>query len=318
MATSTLNRTRDWETQFERWSQPPGATEQQRCENAVTSIKNAIQKSPKLSHRSIKVFPQGSYRNRVNVRRDSDVDVGILCSDSFMVDYPTGTTKEDFGNSDATYLWDAYKNEVEEALVNHFGRSAVTRGNKAFDIKENSYHVEADVVPLFEYRDYYRTDTGKGYRAGVSLRTDKERKRVINYPERLFDWWPDIPLHYENGVSKNTDTARRYKKIVRVIKSLRNEMNDNSVAAAEPIPGFLIECLVWNTPNDKFGSNTWTQIVRNVLFYLWENTKTDETCKKWTEVNDIKYLFHSTQPWNRAQVNMFLMAAWKYLGLPTN
>lgn len=77
---------RDWEETFKRWSHGPSSTEQQRAENAERQVKQAIQSSPKLADRDIKVFTQGSYRNRVNVRKDSDVDVGVLCSDTYFPD----------------------------------------------------------------------------------------------------------------------------------------------------------------------------------------------------------------------------------------
>ena len=48
-------------------------------------------------------------------------------------------------------------------MVDHFGRPAVKRGNKAFNLRENTYHVEADVVPLFEFRQYLESGD---YRAG--------------------------------------------------------------------------------------------------------------------------------------------------------
>ena len=32
------------------------------------------------------------------------------------------------------------------------------------------------------------------------------------------------------------------------------------------------------------------------------------------EVNDIKYLFHLSQPWNRAQAHSFFNVAWDYVG----
>ena len=73
----------DWETLFTAWSQPPGKTEQERCENAEHAVRKAVASSTKLNYRDIKVFVQGSYRNRVNVRKESDVDVGILCFDTF-------------------------------------------------------------------------------------------------------------------------------------------------------------------------------------------------------------------------------------------
>ncbi len=70
---------RNWENEFSQWARPPGKNEDERCENAIKAIRNAIDKSDKLKDHSLKVFPHGSYRNRVNVRQDSDVDVGPCC-----------------------------------------------------------------------------------------------------------------------------------------------------------------------------------------------------------------------------------------------
>ncbi len=80
--------TRDWESVFTTWSQGPSATEQGRAENAERQIRQAVQDSDKLKNRNIRVFTQGSYRNRVNVRRDSDVDIGVLCFDTCFPEYP--------------------------------------------------------------------------------------------------------------------------------------------------------------------------------------------------------------------------------------
>jgi hypothetical protein len=54
-------------------------------------------------------------------------------------------------------------------------------------------------------------------------------------------------------VAKNNATGGRFKRIVRVLKRLRNEMADHDVAAAKPIASYLIECFVWNVPNEGFG-----------------------------------------------------------------
>ena len=65
--------TRDWESAFSFWARPPSKTEEQRSENAIGAIRNAVNGSSTLKQRKIMVFTQGSYRNRVNVRQDSDV-----------------------------------------------------------------------------------------------------------------------------------------------------------------------------------------------------------------------------------------------------
>lgn len=304
--------TRDWENTFTSWAQSPSDTEKTRCENAIRAIRNAVSDSPKLGARKIRVFTQGSYRNRVNVRQDSDVDVGVMLYQYFLSQYPEGKGNADFGNCEADYGCAQFKNELEEALVAHFGRASVKRGNKAFDIKENSYHVEADVVPLFEFRRYW--DNGS-YRAGAGLIPDNSSGRIVNYPEQLIDYWPAIPLHYENGVSKNTDTSRRFKGMVRILKNLRNELDDAGDARAEPVPGYLLECMAWNTPNYCFNPSTWVDRVQLVLGHLWQNTKEAGLCDKWCEVDAIKYLFHASQPWTRQQAHAFIDAVWDYVGV---
>ena len=98
------------------------------------------------------------------------------------------------------------------------------------------------------------------------------------------------------------------------MKRLRNEMVDEGYGAAEPIPSYLIECLVWNVPNTGLAQPTLRADVRSVIAHLWNQTRTDESCKDWGEVNELKYLFRQAQPWRRDQVNTFLQAAWNYIG----
>ena len=69
---------RDWESSFAFWAQSPSKTEEERCERVIRAIRSAVAGSPKLQTRKILVFTQGSFRNRVNVRQDSDVDVGVI------------------------------------------------------------------------------------------------------------------------------------------------------------------------------------------------------------------------------------------------
>ena len=294
----------DWETIFQRWSQGPGKTEQEKCDRAVTAIKKAIASDPTLSGRSVSTFPQGSYRNRTNVRQDSDVDVCICCKDVFYADYPEGTDKATFGNASSDYTVQIFKNQVENALVNYFGRAAVRRGDKAFDINENTYRVDADAVPTFEHRRYYLNQGGgSGYHEGVELRPDSGGK-IINWPQQVYD----------NGVDKHSNTGRRYKKVIRILKNLRNSMQQDQVAGADDIASFLIECLAWNVPNHYFGNPTLTEDVKKTFAYLIDNLKDWDNCKEWGEVNELKYLFRTSQPWTREKAFNFVCACWRYLG----
>lgn len=290
---------RDWERQFGEWAKPPGKTEEERCSNAESAIKNAIAASPALEPRSVSVFTQGSYANRVNVRRDSDVDIGVLCRDTFIPQYPKGIDEATYGHDSATYHYSDFRKDLGDALKSYFGVGAVSDGKKAFDVHETSYHVEADVVPLFEHRRYHKSG---GYIEGVALLP------------KLGGWiynWPD--QHYENGVTKNTATGRRYKGGVRILKALRNEMDEAGSAEARAVSGFFVECLVWNAPNWTFEHDTWDERIQSVLRFLWQNTNESEKCKEWGEVSELKYLFWSDE--RRVNAFKFIDKAWDHVGV---
>lgn len=295
---------RDWESTFTTWSKGPSKTETDRVENAERQIKEAINNSDLLKHRNIKVFTQGSYRNRVNVKQNSDVDIGVLCYDTMFIESFDENVKSEVlrSFSDAEYTYSKFKDELESTLVSRFGRDAVTRGNKAFDIKANSYRVEADVAAFFEHRRY---TSKSNYISGVEMRPDsKEPFKVINWPEQ----------HYNNAVGKNSDTAKKYKGVVRIIKNLSHEMALKGFESADIVPGFLIECMVWNVPNTHFQYSTYKTIVRECLAYLFNNTMDDNECSEWGEVSELKYLFRSSQAWSRKQSHSFISDAWDYVG----
>jgi hypothetical protein len=291
---------RDWEQQFRDWARPPGKSEEDRSNNAVSAVRNAINGSPTLRVRNVTVFAHGSYKNNTNVRKDSDVDVAVLCTDSFFYDLPDAAVAQTFGISPASYDYSQFKTDVGQALVSHFGRPAVTRGNKAFDVRETTYHVEADVAPFFEHRRY--SSNGTSLR-GVELKPDRGG-RVINWPDQ----------HYANGVSKNKATGTRYKSIVRVLKALSNELTERGDRAGN-VPGFLIECLVWNVPNQNFGHTTYKEDLEAALVFLYQNTRDDHACSEWGEVSELKYLFRASQNWTRQQANDFTVAVWNYAQL---
>src|SRR2546425_8086064 len=122
-----------WEDTFQSWAKPPAENEQTKCDNAVRAVRKAIDASPALNGRSIRVFAQGSYCNRTNVRTDSDVDICVLCTEVCFVDYALseGLTDKDVGLVDHPYTYAEFKNDVEKALRSHFGSVGVSRGNKA-------------------------------------------------------------------------------------------------------------------------------------------------------------------------------------------
>ena len=288
------------------WSKGPGQTEADQCSNAETAVRKAIKASEQLAALDISVFAQGSYRARTNVRQNSDVDICVRYNSTFFDHYPDGMSRETVGNVPGTMAFSDFKRMVQRALDGYFGESGVTRGNKAFDVHANTYRIDADVVPTFEYRRYTgerNADGSHHYLFGVAFDPDSGN-RIINWPEQT----------YSNGVERNTATGRRYKRSIRVLKRLRDRMRDDGIAIAKKTPSFLIECLVWNADVSAFSRDTYTAIVRHLLGNLWNRTRNDDDCSEWGEINELKYLFRFAQPWTRQEANEFLQAAWNYIG----
>lgn len=296
-----------WEAAFSRWAVGPATTEATKCDNAERMVREAIRDYTPLAGRNIKVFAQGSYRNRTNVRGDSDVDVCVLCTDTFFGNYeflPPGTTFATLGFSEAYYQFPDLKRDIEAALVARFGDD-VTPGSKAFDIHGNSYRPSADVVPAFEGRLYYPNAYGPPtYRSGIVLRCNSSDRIIYNWPQQ----------HYDNGVSRHTATKKQFKKKARILKNLSNEMAADGFESAMKMPSFLLESLVYNCDDFTLTQSTHFDAMKYVLLMNWDDTRTDEKAKKLLEVNGIKFLFHETQSWEREDVNQFLFDALVHVG----
>lgn len=301
----------DWESTFNSWSKPPSQTEADKIENAISAVRKALDGDDFLA-KNARVFVQGSYRNRVNVRQESDVDIGVLYTGNiFYPHYPAGKVQADFGNVDGTYNYADFKRRIESALVDRFGQSSVVRGNKAFDVHANAYRVDADVVPLFVHRRY--SEDGS-YICGTQINPDNGGA-IQNWQERLYEdpHWPT--QHYENGVTKNEATSRTYKGVVRILKKLKHLMIERNIEAAKSMPGFLIECLVWNVPNSDLVHDSWDNNVQASLVHLWSQTKKLETCNDWGEVSEFKYIFRGSPAEKLQKTHAFIGAAWDHIGV---
>lgn len=286
------------ENKLTRWASPPGDTEKEKFEHAVHMVKKAIAADHKLSTLNISVYAKGSFYNRTNIPADSDVDVAVVLNTLFMNDYPAGTGNSDFDFEVSNYGYDDFKKDVQNAIIKYFGSDNVTLGNKAILVHSNTVRVDADVVPHAIHRRY---QTDKSYVEGVALRTAAGQK-IYNWPSQ----------DYDNGITKNKNTSQNYKSMVRILKNLRGEMEGNGYSSAKSAASYLIACLLWNVPDFYFEEPTYTKMLEDCLIYLRDQTSDLVNVKEWGEVNELKYLFRSTQPWKLEDVNKFLSDAVLY------
>jgi len=303
----------DWHEQFKRWAKPPSDTEETKGSNAADMIRSAIRSSTKLKDRNVEVYATGSYANNTNIRLSSDIDVAVVLHDAMYYQLPDGVSAAEVGlTGTATYLFDEFREDVGAALRAKFGEG-VRPENKTFTIRENGYRLNADATPFLEHRRYTTKDH-RGvwqYLEGVELRPRQSPST------RIQNWHRQ---HYTAGVAKNDRTGRRYKRVSRILKNLRDAMSDNGTAAAKAAaaatPSFLIECLVFNAPDDKFKlvEGSYYEDVKAVVAYLWHRTKPDAEGRKCVEVSGLKCLFQGPQPWTMAQANDFLIQVWYHVG----
>lgn len=302
----------DWETTLRAWVKPPSDHEDDKRTRTEDEIKAALRASSLLKSVGYKVYAKGSYANNTNVRLDYDVDIAVECTDFYYygqtgtaADAKQAAVKAKIRAYKGGYTPTQFKNDVEHALVDCYGRNAIKRGNMALRVREKKTTLPADVVPCFEYHDIYDVDFWGNIKYLQGTRIYPETgSHIHNWPTQ----------QYDNGVSKNDATGRRYKRMVRALKRVENELFKKGRIEKE-LPSFLMECLVYNVPNDRFNHNTYVSDMREVLAAIFNQTLKYDTCSEWREVNGLKDLFGANQAWTWQQAHDLADKAWDYMGL---
>ncbi len=289
---------------FERWAKPLSDTENKKCQKAEIAIKSALKVDADLLRWNPGIYTQGSYKADTNVRHDSDVDIRVQYSNVFVASYPTGVTKESLGLVTANFDFYAYRSKIRQALHNKFTSCAVNDGDKVFNVKENTCRINADVLPTIGYHEYFYVGYDLMYRCGVCFWT-KSREFIINWPEQT----------YANGVAKNKQTQERYKRVVRVLKGLRNEMEEKGYESAKKISSHQIACLAYNVSNSRYGATKLYGAVRDVSFEILNHVRKPVNFELWTEIDEIKQLFPPEQSNKMKEVKAFFSDLWAYAEL---
>ncbi|RXZ51816.1 nucleotidyltransferase domain-containing protein [Agromyces binzhouensis] len=285
------------------WTGPSSATEQEKQERTERMIREAIDEHDGFDgYRSdFSIYAKGSYANNTNVKSDSDVDIVVECSDAlYWEEHDPAKSGRPSGSTPYTGPWtpEKLREEIAAALEKKFPGS-VTAGSTAFEVDASSARVNADVVPSFAYKLYFSDGT---YRQGTKV-FKKDGTSIVNYPK----------LQLELGKAKNVRTNGLYKKTVRILKRLENELVSKGLT--EEIPSYLLECLVYNCREEYFSLSTWRATMQGCLADIYNYTmRAEPDSDRWLEANGAKYLFHHAQKWTRAQVHKFAGDAWDYMG----
>jgi len=290
------------ESQLDTWSRQ-GTTASATA--LYERIRTALQNDTALQGRNFDVFLQGSYRNSTNIRGDSDVDVVAMLTETYMPEYGAldayTKTAVECSSSSATYTLTDFRRDVSNAIRRAFPSHNITEGGKSIKIPRTSNNIPADVVPCLEYRLYLPPQTLLGnatYVEGIWLWDVQRGHAVTSYPKQSYD----------NGVAKHGRTNQWYKPTVRIFKNARGWMEDNGLIQSGTASSHAIECLLYNVPDQQFGSSYGDTVV-NVVNWLNGADLTNFVCQngiqrlfdsgRWTQQNARAYIGALIQMWNQ-------------------
>ena len=242
------------------------------------------------------VFLQGSYGNDTNIYKESDVDVVIRLDSIFTYDInnlpPDQKIAFQAAHPAATYAHTHFRDHVLEVLYNRFG-DAVVPGTKAVKINPLHNRRKTDVLIATQHKKF-SSWYGPGNDmqiTGISFHK-ADGTRVSNYPKQ----------HRENLVTKNQATGEWFKHIVRICKNARQKLIDQGVIAAGVAPSYYIEGLLYNAPNNLFGTSYDASMV-SVINWLLEADRSKFLC-----ANQQYPLLdgNADVTWNSANCNAYL------------
>jgi hypothetical protein len=299
----------DWEKWLRNSCAPPSTTEDEKRARTEQQIKDALRKYEPLKGKDYVVYTKGSYANNTNVRLNYDVDIAVeyrgyfyseLCFD--LASEPDSAVG--ISSTSDPYTRDEFKKDIESALAAAFGAEAISTGRIAYRVREDKTTLPADVVPSWEFHRYDRIVNGSPVVQEGSCVFPTGGSRTVNYPARQL----------RHGNEKNARTGKRYKRMVRALKRLQTRLVDQG-ELSKALPSYLIECLVYNVPDDGFNHTTYLADMRYVLATIFNETKDDGDWESWEEVHGLHYLFKGTKAWTYEQAHGLASAAWDHLGL---
>ncbi len=203
---------------------------------------------------------QGSYANHTNISNNSDVDIVVELQSVFGRDITQLSDEEkvkyEQSFSDALITFKEYKEALLLALVKTFKN--IEPHAKCLRIPESYGKVNADVVPCFSFRFYKRflSLSDQDFVPGIKFYDTDENTQIINYPK----------LHLKNCESKNIDTDGVFKKVVRIFKNIKRELEETGDLQKGLAPSYFIENLIYNCSSPCFDGDLFNSTIVTMQF----------------------------------------------------
>jgi hypothetical protein len=302
-------RTRQsWNERLEHWERPASESEEAMIERAGRMVRDVMSRNAWSVAEGVQIEPQGSYYNNTNVRQESDLDLRAT-NPSIFIRYCLTVVPEyayqalRYFSTGKTYAdvaaW--LRREIVSELGREFGILNVdASGKKA--IKVNGVpgtRAPVDVVPCFRLHYVLWDTNSQRYWTipGVAI-LDRDLHWTFSYPDQ----------HHRRGIDKRANTQLRFKKIVRILKRLRDELVGTGALAPREVSSFLVESLAHGVEDHYFTveqDDRYDRLMRIVL-----RMRTQLYDGQWQsaamEINGINLLFLATDPARLASAKKFV------------
>jgi hypothetical protein len=291
-------RTRQsWNERLEHWEQPASDSEEAMIERAARMVRAALSRSSWLSDEGVQIEPQGSYYNNTNVRKESDIDLRAT-HPSIYIKYGATVVQEYADQALGYFPLNRTYGEglvgMRREIIQEFGRefgalNLDTSGKKA--IKVNGVpgtRAAVDVVPCFRLHYVIWDLSRQRYWTIPGVAILDQSGWTCSYPEQ----------HHRNGIDKRTNTQLRFKKVVRVLKHLRDELVASGLLTSNEVPSFLVESLVYGVEDAFFTmeqDDRYDRLLR-IVQRIRAQVHDQQCANAAVEINGINPLFLATVP----------------------
>jgi hypothetical protein len=287
-------RTRQsWSERLEHWERPASDSEEAIIERAARMVRNVMSRNTWSVGERIQIEPQGSYYNNTNVRRESDIDLRATHPDIF-IQYAPNVVPEcahyvlGYGSSGKAFVDTAarLRREIADELGREFGILNIdTSGKKAIKVKAvPGSRAPVDVVPCFRLHYVFWDANAQQYWTvqGIAI-LDRDLNWTFSYPDQ----------HHRFAIDKRANTQLRFKKIVRMLKRLRDELVHTGALGQKEVPSFLVESLAHGVEDHYFvvdQDDRYDRLLRIVV--RMRDQVYDQQCYiAAREINGVNFLF---------------------------
>lgn len=203
---------------------------------------------------------QGSVTNNTHIKYHSDIDLLVITRKFQVLQKPLKPSIPYTGNP----LDDLFtlRKDCYNILASAFPTVKVdNNGAKSISLKGGSLKRKIDVVPSSWYNTVNYSNTGSKYHRGITILDNKNQSLVCNTP------------FYHNKLLDDKDIAtfKNYKKVIRLLKTLKADAKTNI-----NLSSYDISALIYHM-DDSFLAvkNTPLLLIKNSLNYLIDLYKND-------------------------------------------